>query len=167
MYGSLHPWGTWLLTVPSQKKICAGKRTMWSPKACDLVYSPMCINFFFLTSHPPTTMSQFQSRLDKFHTMTNAGSLLRLNARRSFRQATGQLDRLARSVPDDKDELAKNQEIWVEVFGRAMVSHPLFDDSYSRCKVRVGHLGETPMGGQQAQHRHGHRRPVCSRGRGG
>ena len=82
----------------------------------------MRVTFFFLTSHPLTTMSQFQSRLDKFCAMTNTGSLLRLNARRSFCQATKQLDGLTRSVPNDKDELAKDQEIWVEVFGKAMVS---------------------------------------------
>ena len=76
-------------------------------------------------------MSQFQSRLDKFHAMTNTGSLLCLNARCSFRQATEWLDGLARSVPDDKDELAEDQEIWVEAFGKAMVSHSLFDDSRS------------------------------------
>ena len=63
--------------------------------------------------------------------MTDAGSLLRLNARHSFHQATEQLNGLARSVPDDKDKLAEDQEIWVEAFGRAMVSHPLFDDSHS------------------------------------
>ena len=91
----------------------------------------MCVNFFFLTSHPPTTMSQFQSRLDKFHAMTDAGSLLHLNARHSFCQATERLDGLARSVPDNKDELAKDQEIWVEAFRKAMVSHLLFDDSHS------------------------------------
>ena len=43
--------------------------------------------------------------------MTNAGSLLCLNARRSFHQATERLDGLARSVPDDKDDLAEDQEI--------------------------------------------------------
>ena len=100
-------------------------------KACDRVYSPSRIKFFFLTSHPPTTMSQFQSRLDKFCAMTDASSLLHLNAQRSFHQATEWLDRLARSVPDDKDELAEDQEIWVEAFGKAMVSHSLFNDSRS------------------------------------
>ena len=104
---------------------------MRSPKARDWVYSPMCVNFFFLTSHPPTTMSQFQSRLDKFHAMTDAGSLLHLNARHSFCQATERLNGLARSVPDNKDELAEDQEIWVEAFRKAMVSHSLFDDSRS------------------------------------
>ena len=104
---------------------------MRSPKACDRVYSPSHVNFFFLTSHPPTTMSQFQSQLDKFRAMTDAGSLLRLNTRRSFRQATERLDGLARSVPDDKDNLAEDQEIWVEAFGKAMVSLSLFDDSRS------------------------------------
>ena len=104
---------------------------MRSPKACDQLYSPSCINFFFLTSHPPTTMSQFQSRLDKFRAMTNAGSLLRLNAWCSFRQATKRLDGLARSVPDDKDDLTEAQEIWVEAFGKAMVSLSLFNDSHS------------------------------------
>ena len=84
---------------------------MWSPKVCDWVYSPRHINFFFLTSHPLTTMSQFQSWLDKFCAMTDAGSVLHLNTRCSFCQATERLDRLARSVPDDKDELAENQEI--------------------------------------------------------
>ena len=76
-------------------------------------------------------MSQFQSQLDKFHAMTDAGSLLHLNARRSFCQATEQLDGLTRSVPDNKDELAKDQEIWVQAFGKAMVSQSLFDDSRS------------------------------------
>ena len=104
---------------------------MRSPKACDRVYSPSRVKFFFLTSHPPTTMSQFQSRLDKFHAMTDAGSLLRLDTRRSFRQATKRLNGLARSVPDDKDDLAEDQEIWVEAFGKAMVSLSLFDDSHS------------------------------------
>ena len=104
---------------------------MRSPKACDRIYSPRCVNFFFLTSHPLTTMSQFQSRLDKFRAMTDAGSLLRLHARHSFRQATERLDGLTRSVPDDKDKLAEDQEIWVEAFSRAMVNHPLFDDSRS------------------------------------
>ena len=130
-YQSLHPQGTWLLTIPSQKKIRAEKRTMRSPKACDRVYSPSHVNFFFLTSHPPTTMSQFQSWLNKFRAMTDAGSLLHLNTRHSFRRATERLDGLARSVPDDKDELAEDQEIWVEVFGKAMVSHTLFNDSCS------------------------------------
>ena len=54
-----------------------------------------------------------------------------LNARRSFCQATKWLDGLARSVPDDKDELAEDQEIWVEAFGKAMISRSLFDDSHS------------------------------------
>ena len=63
--------------------------------------------------------------------MTNAGSLLCLNTWRSFCQATEQLDGLARSVPDDKDDLAKDQEIWVEAFGKAMVSLSLFVDSRS------------------------------------
>ena len=91
----------------------------------------MRINFFFLTSHPPTTMSQFQSRLDKFRAMTDAGSLLCLDAWHSFCQATEQLDGLARFVPDNKDKLAEDQEIWVEVFRKAMVSHSLFNDSCS------------------------------------
>ena len=95
---------------------------MRSPKVCDRLYSPSRVNFFFLTSHPPTTMSQFQSRLDKFCAMTDAGSILRLNAQRSFPQAAERLDGLARSVPDDKDDLAEDQEIWVEAFGKAMVS---------------------------------------------
>ena len=76
-------------------------------------------------------MSQFQSRLDKFHAMTDASSLLRLNAWHSFRRATEWLDGLARSVSNDKDELAENQEIWMEAFRKAMVSHSLFDDSHS------------------------------------
>ena len=63
--------------------------------------------------------------------MTDAGSLLRLNAQHSFCHATERLDRLARSVPDDKDKLAEDQEIWVEAFRKAMVSHSLFDDSRS------------------------------------
>ena len=104
---------------------------MQSPKVCDRVYSPSRVKFFFLTSHPPTTMSQFQSRLDKFRTMTDAGSLLRLDTRRSFHQATERLDGLARSVPDDKDDLAEDQEIWVEAFGKAMVNLSLFEDSCS------------------------------------
>ena len=54
--------------------------------------------------------------------MTDAGSILHLNAWCSFRQATKQLKGLARSVPNDKDELAKDQEIWVEAFIKAMVS---------------------------------------------
>ena len=63
--------------------------------------------------------------------MTDAGSLLHLNAQRSFRQATEQLDGLARLVPDDKDELAEDQEIWVQAFRKAMVSQLLCDDSRS------------------------------------
>ena len=104
---------------------------MRSPKACDRVYSPSWVNFFFLTSHPPTTMSQFQSRFNKFCAMTDTGSLLRLNARHSFRQATEWLDRLTKLVPDNKDELAEDQEIWVQVFRKAMVSQSLFDNSHS------------------------------------
>ena len=104
---------------------------MWSPKACDRLYSPSRVNFFFLTSHPPTTMSQFQSRLDKFRAMTNASSILCLNTWHSFRQATEWLNGLTRSVPDDKDDLAEDQEIWVEAFGKAMVSLSLFNDSRS------------------------------------
>ena len=83
----------------------------------------MCVTFFFLTSHPLTTMSQFQSHLDKFHAMTDASSLLCLNTRRSFCQATEWLKGLTRLIPNNKDELAKDQEIWVKVFGKAMVSH--------------------------------------------
>ena len=41
--------------------------------------------------------------------MTDAGSLLHLNARHSFRQATERLNGLARSVPNDKDDLAEDQ----------------------------------------------------------
>ena len=63
--------------------------------------------------------------------MTDAGSILHLNAQHSFRQATERLDGLARSVPDDKDDLAEDQEIRVEVFGKAMVSLSLFNDSRS------------------------------------
>ena len=63
--------------------------------------------------------------------MTDTSSLLRLNTQRSFHQATERLDGLARSVPDDKDNLAEDQEIWVEAFGKAMVSLSLFDDSRS------------------------------------
>ena len=76
-------------------------------------------------------MSQFQSRLDKFRAMTDAGSLLRLNAWHRFCQATERLDRLARSVPNNKDELAEDQEIWVQAFRKAMVSPSLFDDRRS------------------------------------
>ena len=90
---------------------------------CDQIYSLMHITFFFLTSHLPTIMSQFQSHLNKFHAVTDAGSLLRLNTWRSFRQATERLDGLAKSVPDDKDKLTEDQEIWVEAVGKAMVSH--------------------------------------------
>ena len=122
MYWSLHLQGTWLLTVPSQKRIHAEKRTMQSLKVCDWVYSPMQVTFFFLTSHTLTIMSQFQSHIDKFHAMTDTGSILRLNTQCSFRQATKWLEGLARLVPDDKDELAEDQEIWVEVFSKAMVS---------------------------------------------
>ena len=68
-------------------------------------------------------MSQFQSCLNKFRTMTDAGCLLCLNAQRNFHQAIESLEGLARSVPDDKDELAEDQEIWMEVFSKAMVSH--------------------------------------------
>ena len=107
---------------PQSEKIRAEKRTMWSPKVCDQVYSLTCVTFFVLTSHPLTIMSQFQSCLDKFRGMTDAGSLLHLNAWRSFHQATERLNGLAGSVPNDKDELAEDQEIWVEVFCKAMVS---------------------------------------------
>ena len=55
--------------------------------------------------------------------MTDASSILRLNAWCSFHQATKRLEGLTRLVPDDKDELAEDQEIWVEAFGKAMVSH--------------------------------------------
>ena len=84
--------------------------------------SPMWVTFFFLTSHPPTIMSQFQSCIDKFCAMTDGGSILHLNAQHSFRQATEQLKGLARSVSNDKDELAEDQGIWVEAFSKAMVS---------------------------------------------
>ena len=67
-------------------------------------------------------MSQFQSHIDKFHAMTDASSILCLNTWCSFHQATEWLEGLARSVPNDKDELAKDQEIWVEAFSKAMVS---------------------------------------------
>ena len=63
--------------------------------------------------------------------MTDASSLLCLNAQCSFRQATKHLNGLTRSVPDNKDDLAEDQEIWVEAFGKAMVSLLLFDDSRS------------------------------------
>ena len=78
---------------------------MQSPKACDRVYSLTCI-----------------SHINKFHTMTDASSILHLNAQHSFRQATEQLKGPTRSVPDDKDKLVEDQEIWVEVFSKAMVS---------------------------------------------
>ena len=68
-------------------------------------------------------MLQFQSRLDKFCAMTDASSLLCLNTWHSFRQATEQLKELARSVPDNKNKLAEDQEIWMEAFIKAMVSH--------------------------------------------
>ena len=122
MYWSLHLQGTWLLTGDSQKRNCAEKRTMQSLKVCDQVYSPMQVIFFFLTSHTLTIISQFQSCIDKFRAMTNAGSILGLNTQCSFCQATERLKGLARSVPDNKDELAEDQEIWVEAFGKAMVS---------------------------------------------
>ena len=54
--------------------------------------------------------------------MTNTGSLLCLNTWSSFCQATKRLEGLARSVPDDKNELAEDQEICVEAFGKALVS---------------------------------------------
>ena len=83
----------------------------------------MHITFFLLTSHPLTNMSQFQSCIDKFHAKTDDGSILCLNAQCSFHQATEQLKGLARLVPDNKDELVEDQEIWVDTFGKAMVSH--------------------------------------------
>ena len=98
---------------------------MQSPKAYDRVYSPTCVTFFFLTSHSFTIMLQFQSRLDKFCAMTDTSSLLHLNTWCSFCQATEWLNGLARSILDDKDELAEDQEIWVEAFGKAMVN-PLY-----------------------------------------
>ena len=80
----------------------------------------MRITFFFLTSHSFTTMSQFQSHINKFHAMTDASSILHLNAQHSFHQATEQLKGLARSVPDNKDKLVEDQEIWMEAFGKAI-----------------------------------------------
>ena len=67
-------------------------------------------------------MSQFQSCIDKFRAMSNTSSILHLNVQRSFCQATKQLEGLARLVPDNKDELAEDQEIWVEAFSKAIVS---------------------------------------------
>ena len=82
----------------------------------------MLVTFFFLNSHPLTTMSQFQSHINKFHTMTDAGSILCLNAWHSFWQATEWLEGCARLVSNNKDELAEDQELWMEAFRRAMVS---------------------------------------------
>ena len=87
----------------------------------------MCITFFFLTSHPPTTMSQFQSHIDKFCAMTDASSILHLNAWHSFQQATEWLEGLAWLVPNDKNELVEDQEIRVEVFGNG--KQLIIDDS--------------------------------------
>ena len=83
----------------------------------------MHVTFFFLTSHPLTTMSQFPSCIDKFCAMTDTSSILHLNTWCIFQQAIERLEGLARSVPDDKDKLVEDQEIWLEVFGKAMVSH--------------------------------------------
>ena len=95
-------------------------------------YIVRCTSTFsssLLTILPPCHNSNPGST--KFCAMTDVGSLLHLNARCSFCQATERLDGLTRSVPDDKDELAKDQEIWVQEFGKAMVSQSLFDDSRS------------------------------------
>ena len=81
----------------------------------------MCYFFlphFSLSNHHVT----IPILLDKFHTMTNTSSILCLNIQHNFHQATEWLEGLTRLVPNNKDELAEDQKIWVEVFSKAMVS---------------------------------------------
>ena len=70
------------------------------------------------------TMSQFTSRLDKFRAMADAGANHRAAVRRRFKDATDRLEVLEKTMPDDKDELREDQVLWMDEFGRAMVSGP-------------------------------------------
>ena len=45
----------------SEKDLCREENNAESESVGPVIYSESRVNFFFLTSHPPTTMSQFQS----------------------------------------------------------------------------------------------------------
>ena len=67
-------------------------------------------------------MSQFQSRLDKYHAQAETGATHRQDIRRSFKIMTDRLAALANSYLDDKETLVEDQDIWMGRFSAALVS---------------------------------------------
>ena len=86
-------------------------------------YICCCADFIRASSsHPPSIMSQFQSRLDKYRTQAETGAAHRQNIRRSFKIMIDWLTALVNLYPDDKETLVEDQDIWMGRFGAALVS---------------------------------------------
>ncbi|KAF8548026.1 hypothetical protein OG21DRAFT_1489717 [Imleria badia] len=65
-------------------------------------------------------MSQFQARFDQFRSITDVGTDHRRAVKEKCKQGVEKLDVLARSMPDDKEELREDIAVWVERFDQAM-----------------------------------------------
>ncbi|KAF8545621.1 hypothetical protein OG21DRAFT_1492138 [Imleria badia] len=65
-------------------------------------------------------MSQFQARFNRFWSITDAGTDHRRAVKEKCKQGVEKLDVLARSMPNDKEELQEDIAVWVECFDQAM-----------------------------------------------
>ena len=68
-------------------------------------------------------MSQQTSRVRNLCAMTAKGSEHRRDVRLKFKAATERATAEAKTMPDDREDLQEEMEMWVGSFGRAMVSH--------------------------------------------
>ena len=85
------------------------------------VYSPTHVAPSGFSLSPSTIMSQFHSRLDKYHNLSDAGAAHRHATRRAFKIETEALESMARVVLDDRDNLVEEQNQWMEAFQSRIV----------------------------------------------
>ena len=85
------------------------------------VYSPTHVAPSGFPLSPSTTMSEFRSRLDKYHNLSDTGTAHRHATRWAFKIETEVLESMARVVPDDRDNPIEEQNQWMEAFQSRIV----------------------------------------------
>jgi len=81
--------------------------------------SEFTLSNIFLSS---TTMLKSCSHFQHNCTMTNVSAIHRQEVRHHFKDATAQVEAVAKAVPNDKEDLFEEQMMWIEEFKRAVVS---------------------------------------------
>ena len=124
-FHSLHPRGSSILTVPSQSRD-GGKSRLGSPRTLEYVDASDASLLLCLPPHYSTTTSSI-------HAMSLAQEILSLSqpaaineaqtaAAANLKAASEKVFALAKSVPDDKEELVEEQEQWLGEWDPALVS---------------------------------------------